>query len=313
MELVATSTAAISAKTAVSFRGRAIPPGVEVTGVRGYNPKVWDSPPRPGTAARALSGGTGRARSGMNAAVPGGHRLLETTKPHRSPGRWEAALLVSGVVVLGLALALPWWSETATYGPLTDAQTFSPWNGVTVACAPSCGGLSDPPEPNPGVNSFDSLGLVDTALLYDVCLGLLLAAMVAAALSTVQLKAHGGGRGSVTRRPLDRVPGLLSVVTSAVGAGILPLLQPVTLRQDLVDRFFGASQWTASPSPESSFWGACAPGPYSGLCASGGSATWGPGLGWMLMVVGVALLLAALTQRGRRGSRARPTDLGASS
>ncbi len=246
----------------------------------------------------------------MSATVPGQLGLHETPRPPRSSVRWEAALLIAGVIVLGSALALPWWSENATYGPLTDAQTFSPWNGVTVACAPTCGGLAGAPEPNPGVNSFGSLGLVDTALLYDVCLGLLLAAMVAAAISTAQLRFYGGGRGGVPRRPLDRLPRMLSVVTSAAGAAILPLLQPFTLRQDLIGRFFGASQWTATPSPESSFWGACTPGPYSGLCASGGSATWGPGLGWMLMVVGVALLLSALTQRGRRGSRARPTNLG---
>ncbi len=265
-----------------------------------YNPKAWDAERLLSTAANTGSKDAYAADSGMSAAVPGESRLLPAPERRRHPVRWEAALWVAGVVVLGSALALPWWSETVRYGPIDQGQTFSPWNGVTVTCAPSCGSYAFSTEASPGVKSFGSFGLVDTALLYEASLGLLLVAMVAAGISAAQLRSLGGFARRTRLGHLERVPSLLSVVASVVGASILPLLQPFAMRQDLIVRFFGVSQWTASPSPESSFWGACDPGPYSGLCASGGSATWGPGFGWWLMVVGVGLLLAALTQRGRR-------------
>jgi hypothetical protein len=118
------------------------------------------------------------------------------------------------------------------------------------------------------------------------------------------------------RPPLrrSRVPAALlglCLYSGAVGASLLPVLQPFTLRSDTVEHLSGGSQWNAAPSPESSFWGACLPGRYSGLCASGGTAAWGPGLGWILLAAGVGLIvLVVLRSASPRAAPRGPVQAG---
>lgn len=242
------------------------------------------------------------------AAIPGSTAGPNRSAPPASPrraGRREAALVVAAVVLLGVALALPWWSEATRFGPITEVESYSPWTGVTVACSPTCSSLTFTPAPTAGVNSFESMGLSETALLYRVALGLAVLAVAAGAGSLVPLRNIQRTAGAVRSGVRALLPLGISATAAAAGSALLPLLQPLTLSRDLIARFYPGNEWIASPSPESSFWGACTPGRDNGVCASGGTVSWGPGLGWFLLLVATVLLVVALLRSTRR---ARPAD-----
>jgi hypothetical protein len=212
------------------------------------------------------------------------------------PPRGTVAGLVVVVVLLVAALALPWWSETEVFGPDTFAQQFSPFTGVTGTCSPSCGGLDLGPPTGPlrGTNSFSSVGLHDTEILYVASLGLVLAGLLLTVAALAMLRGTSKGTWSV-RHPRARVTVVsVALLGVAVGAALLPALQPAALRADTVQKLSDGSAWTASPSPETSFIGACQRGPFNGVCASGGSAAWGPGLGWILLVAAAVVLIVVL-------------------
>lgn len=214
----------------------------------------------------------------------------------RRTGAWSVVV----VLLLAAALALPWWSETEVFGPDTFAQEFSPLTGVTAKCSPSCGALDSGPPSGPlqGTNSFSSVGLHDTELLYAASMGLVLAGMLLTAMALAMALRSSRGVGS-PRHPRARVTVVgIALLSVAVGAALLPALQPAALRADTIQRLSGGSVWTASPSPETSFIGACQQGPFNGVCASGGSAAWGPGVGWILLVAAVVVLVVVLLREG---------------
>jgi len=227
--------------------------------------------------------------TGPTASVP---------RPHLPRG--TVVLLAATLVVIAVALVLPWWSETEVFGPSTWTQAFSPLTGVTAGCSPTCGPLDFGPPSGPlqGTSSFSSVGLDDTGILYLTSLGLVLAGAaligIAIAMSVPGSKEFSSPRGLRTGTALLSVA-LLAV---AVGAALLPALQPSALRADTTSKLSEGNAWTAAPSPETSFLGGCQPGPFHGTCASGGSANWGPGPGWVLLVVAAALLIVVLLRNG---------------
>lgn len=191
---------------------------------------------------------------------------------------------------------LPWWAESESFGSEQWVQRFSPWSGVTGSCTPGCDyfGSGPPTGPIHGTSSFAALGLTHLGLLYHVSLILLLVGAAAAAIAAIPLLRAGGVAPPGASGRLPRYFRPFALLCGALAASLLAILQPGVLNADVTAKFSGASQWTASPSPETSFWGGCVAGPTHGACAGGGSAVWGPGLGWDLMVVGVGVLVYLL-------------------
>jgi hypothetical protein len=223
--------------------------------------------------------------------------------PRRRP---IAAILVAvAIVALAASVVLPWWSESESYGGSVWVQTYSPIFGVHGSCSPGCGAFDEGPPFGPvsGTESFSTLGLNRTAELYTASLVLLFAALALAAAGIAT------GLASTQSARIDRGQ-RFCVAAAALSAGasgaLLAALQPDALRADTIGRFSGGSTWTASPSPETSFLGGCARGVDQGLCASGGSAVWGPSYGWILVVAGTALLAVAFVKLSRRGSSRSP-------
>jgi hypothetical protein len=173
---------------------------------------------------------------------------------------------------------------------------------VSGSCSPACPAFGPAPPLGPlqGRHSLSSVGLGRTGELYTSVLALTL---VGAAAGIAALVVPTVGRGPEARPRSRRLPVALiavALLSTAVAASLPPLLQPSAMRADTVAEFSGASAWTASPSPETSFWGSCTRGVDSGLCASGGSAQWGPGLGWVLLLAATLLLLGLLLRASRR-------------
>jgi len=204
----------------------------------------------------------------------------------------KAVLFGVAIALLALSLVFPWWSESAA-NPMsaseTSTQEYSPITGVTGTCSPGCTPAEEGPLPGPfqGIKTFSSLGLNETGALYEGVLGLTIIGMASAALALVAPFA------APLRARLRSFAPLAAIVASALASGLLAALQPVAYRMDNAATFEDHGAWTAAPSPQTSFWGSCSPGPSNGICTSGWSDSWGPGLGWYL-VVGAALVLMAI-------------------
>jgi len=225
--------------------------------------------------------------------------------PATRSARTTGVLLAVALVVLVAALVLPWWSETEVFGPVTWVQEFSPFTGVRASCAPSCGALDFGPPTGPlqGTSSFSSVGLHDTGILYEISLGLVVAGVACTGAAIALWGLSSKGSGSSRRSRAWVVAGTAALLSVAVGAALLPALQPSALRADTVAKLSAGGVWTASPSPETSFIGECQRGAFNGVCASGGSATWGPGIGWLLLVVATGVLILVLVRNVPRGER----------
>lgn len=217
--------------------------------------------------------------------------------PPRRRSRFDiaaAVLLAAAVILLALSLAFPWWSESLVgpgSNPLTSTQDYSPISGVTGTCSPRCSPSTGGPPLGPfqGTMTFSSAGLNDTAALYGGVLGLGVIGMAGAALALVT------SLTTSLRARLRTSALLVAIVASALGCGLLACLQPVAYRTDTAATFSEHGAWTVAPSPETSFWGSCSPGPSNGICASGWSVSWGPGLGWfMIAAAALALMAVAL-------------------
>jgi hypothetical protein len=224
-------------------------------------------------------------------------------------------MLIFVVVLLALSPFLPWWSETETgqgFPPSTSTQNFSPLNGVTGVCSPSCSTIFTGPPTGPvqGTKSFSQLKLNQTGELYEVTFAFVIVGLISSVLTLVTGWTRAGGTVSARRA---RIHGWLlnaALAATALGSVLLAWAQPAALRSDAAG-FSGPGAWTPSPSPETSFWGGCSPGPSNGICASGWSVSWGPGLGWDLTTL--ALLVLAVVQvlrilRFREQSVAAPTS-----
>jgi hypothetical protein len=211
------------------------------------------------------------------------------------PGRRGSVVLAVAVVVLAASLALPWWSASETFGGESWDQTYSPLGGVVGVCAPSCGAFDVGPPTGPiaGRHSFSGLGLNETGVLYEATLGLVVAGLGTGALALVLALREREAAGSLRSRRLGLRALAAAVALAGVATATLAILQPYTLRADTDHRLSQGSTWTASPSPETSFFGACSRGVDHGLCTSGGSAIRGPDWGWMLLVAAVVLLAIA--------------------
>jgi hypothetical protein len=208
-------------------------------------------------------------------------------------------LLLAVVVLLSISVVSPWWYETEVpSGPNADTstQTYSPLSGVTGTCATGCSPFFTGPPVGPvqGTHSFGSLGLNETAILYDASLSLVVVGL-AGGVATLAVM--------IGRPPRDRrrFPLLgLTLVATVLASGLPAALQPVTLRAD-VATFLPNSTWTAAPSPETSFWGSCTPGPWNGVCSSGWATTWGPDAGWYMIAVAGTLLVVVSFLLWRKG------------
>jgi hypothetical protein len=225
--------------------------------------------------------------------------------------------LVVVVLLLVLSLILPWWSETESIasfpGSSSWTQSYSPFNGVTGVCSLTCPPpyLSEPPlGPVVGTKSFASLGLNQTADLYLAILVLVLAA-IACTVATLAIRFSTRAGSRSPRRARAGALALSSaLLTTAAGSIALATLQPITLRADSMAAFGPRAPWTASPSPEVSFWGGCSVGPANGICASGWSVSWGPGAGWYLIIAAAAVLVVLhllRTRHARSGEATPPT------
>lgn len=223
--------------------------------------------------------------------------------PSRRRGLLETAMLVSAAALVVASLALPWWGETEHLGPNEWSQTFSPLTGITGSCQPGCNvlvGGGPPTGPISGRHSFSAVYLNRTGEMYEIALAIAVVGGAAAlATAAVPLVVRRAGSGPSAAR-LGR--GMLSValVALALAPGLLAALQPAAMRSDTIARFSGPSGWTASPSPETSFWGSCSPGPHNGVCDGGGPVSWGPGLGWFALVGAAALVLIVALRRSLR-------------
>ena len=223
----------------------------------------------------------------------------------------EVVLLVAAVALMALSLLLPWWSESqanSVYTSETSTWDYSPITGVTGTCLPACSPPAGGPPVGPfqGTRTFGSLGLNETATLYGVALGLGVVGMASAALVlAVSLAAP-------LRARLRASALLTAIVGSSLASGLVASLQPVMLRMDNAAVSSDHGAWTAAPSPETSFWGSCSPGPANGICTSGWSVSWGPGVGWYMIgaaaLVLMAVALLPLLRARRSRAPAAPTE-----
>ena len=200
--------------------------------------------------------------------------------------------------MLATALIFPWWSETESSAGSRWIQSYSALTGVTGTCRPECPsfGYGPPLGPINGRESFVAAGLNETGMLYTVVLGLVAAGMAGTIAVTVYRWWSRETTGPDRRRRVVLLHSF-ALAGAAAGAALLPLVQSMTLRADTLRMpLNGGDAWTASPSPETSFWGSCSAGTYHGLCASGGSAEWGPGLGWVVLLAAVVILAVLLVR-----------------
>lgn len=214
-------------------------------------------------------------------------------RPRRA-ARPGSAILLSAVVIAAVALFLPWWGATEAVAGETWTQTFSPITGVSGSCASLCPGFNPGPPSGPlqGQRSFSALGLNATGVIYELAFALALAGVVSGLLAFAVAPSWNGVGKSPRRNRLRAALESVALAGLALGTAVLPLFQPAALRSDTGSTYAGPVSWTPSPSPETSFWGGCSPGATHGLCASGWSASWTPGVGWALLVLAVILLVA---------------------
>jgi len=251
----------------------------------------------------------------------------DTRAPEVIPGRSSAPpkkrgrvsgpgmLLIVVVLLLGVSLVVPWWSETEV-GPgpegVRSTQSYAPLAGVMGTCSPSCPAYETGPPIGPiqGAKSFSSLGLNRTATLYYAGLGLVTIGLAGTALAVVTLPARVATSGP--RGRFHTVFLSVALLATVAASAALACLQPIAFRADASSTFSPSTAWTASPSPETSFWGSCVPGPTNGVCASGWSVAWGPGPGWYLITIAAVVLMAVLflRSRGARGPPAPPSVAG---
>jgi len=213
-------------------------------------------------------------------------------------------MLVAALVLLVLSLGLPWWSETLTAsGPsaATSSQSYSPISGVAGTCSPACSSLAGNPPLSPfqGTKSFGSVGLNETGALYAGILGVVIIGIASVVIALV-----ASFVGPIRSR-LRASAVLAAIVASVLACGLLASLQPLTYRTDHLAWLSDHGAWTVAPSPETSFWGSCAPGPSSGICASGWSVSWGPGPGWYLIAAAALVLMAIVLVPVLRARRSR--------
>ena len=227
-------------------------------------------------------------------------------RPTHRRSRAETILLGTVVILLVLALILPWWTETEsdTYlpGGTSSTQSYSPITGVTGVCSSACPPFFPGPPLGPveGTKSFSSLHLNQTANLY---LAALVLVFVALAFSATAL-ATSVGRPSLgpshRRARIQTFSLAAALLATAIATIALAAFQPTAFRADTIAAFGPNTAWTASPSPEVSFWGSCSVGPANGICASGWAMSWGPDSGWYLLLGAVLALVVIHLIRIRR-------------
>ena len=249
----------------------------------------------------------------MTTIVPATAAGSAAASPRRERrGSIEPVLLLLSAALLAISGLLPWWSESETLGGSTWTQTFSPLWGVSGECTPSCPtfGTGPPLGPIQGTHTLASLGMAQTGLLYLAALGVTVTALalVLAALVAQRFETDPPNRTAPPRAGRRLLT--LGAVVTGIGAAALPVLQPIALRNDTMSKFTSENAWTASPSPETSFWGACTRGAYNGLCASGWSATWGPDWGWIALLLALALIVVVLWTRRGRAAEPEPASPG---
>lgn len=223
-------------------------------------------------------------------------------QPSHWPVRLEWVTALLAVILLAAAVFLPWWMESETEGNQSYAQTFSPLNGVAGSCTPACPAYA----PGPATGAFSKVGLNATGELYQASLACVVVGVLALIAGIVTTRPSSNPPADSRRARWGVILREIALLATAAGASLLPLLQPGTLNSD-ASRTFGDA-WTASPSPETSFWGGCSAAQNIGTCAYGGSAVWGPALGWDLLVVATILLVALLVLTSRR-RRAPPPQV----
>jgi len=243
------------------------------------------------------------ATPGSSGAPPG--------KLRRGPV--PAILLIVVVLLLGFSLVLPWWSETQqSPGPNGEqsTQNYSPLTGVTGSCSPACSPFEPGPPLGPiqGTRSFSSVGLNRTATLYYAGVGLVLNGLVGGALALITLPTAVAPPSRQIRFHTAFLT--LALLASAGASAAVACLQPIAFQGDVSATLSPNSAWTASPSPETSFWGSCVPGPTNGICASGWSVAWGPGPGWYLITMAAVVVMVVLLLRMRRGRVPPPPATG---
>lgn len=233
-----------------------------------------------------------------------------TARPAPTRRRWMSlGLLIVVVALLGVSLVLPWWSESqVSPDGVRSTQDYAPLTGVTGTCSPACSAfLTGPPiGPIVGTHSFSSLGLNRTATLYYATVGLVWVGLVGSAVAAGTLPSKPSLSPDRRRSRFHIVSLSLALLATSAACAALAAVQPMAFRADTAATFAPNAAWTASPSPETSFWGSCVPGPTNGICASGWSATWGPGLGWFLIAVAAVVLVLVLLLRIRRPPRSPP-------
>ena len=212
-------------------------------------------------------------------------------------------LLTVVFLLLGISLVLPWWTETQVgAGGDRSTQVYAPLTGVTGTCSPACNtfGFGPPLGPIQGTKSFSSLGLNRTATLYFAGVGLVLVGLVGSALALLTLPLKPSSTPRPGRGRLHFLSLSFALLATSAASAALAAFQPLAFRADSSAAFGPNDAWTASPSPETSFWGSCASGPTNGICASGWSVSWGPDVGWYLITLAAIILVAIVLLRLRR-------------
>jgi len=232
--------------------------------------------------------------------------------PVRTPPRRfrrRPSSLPALVLVLGLALVIGsclggWWTMTVSEpnqeGTLGITFLLGSQYGVT------CSGGSACSEEPTGSLSYSDHSLGPVGDLYAGALTLMVAALVAAVLTA--MVALAGALGYWTTRMQFLLALLLGLLT--IGLLLGATLSVAGLQPSALGQAGGGFAPNSAPSPATSFWGSCSGGGSSqGACSSSGgtvTASWGPGVGWYLGVLGALVfvfgLILHLRARPVRGS-----------
>jgi hypothetical protein len=204
--------------------------------------------------------------------------------------RWVAtALVVLGLVLLVVAVFLPWYAFGASSAAGRDTQLFYPGlpseNGsIRYSCS---GSISCPPDSSYSTQSYDSIGtVVETGLLVSVV------AIVAAAITAVL--------GAMAKARFARS---VTIYTAGIVAAVLALATPILYGVALPgaeNRDVPDSARPPTSGPWTSFFGSASWNePHLGTL----SLTWGPESGWYLSIGAAALIVVGLVLfRKGRGS-----------
>lgn len=201
-----------------------------------------------------------------------------------------ASTVLAGAVLCLVACFAPWFGLQLSYSfsgtTLKESTYFLPGlpsqsGTVQYSCSnlPSC-----PPS-----TSYSSLGLNHTAAIAEVDLALVVVGFV--------LGLVAGAAGLVVSRNDARKGGWRPSI--AVLAAALAIAAPGVYALELPGAIASDSKDHSGNGPWSSFVGS---GNATAFGAPGGSASWGPGIGWYLCFGAFGLLLAGahLLDRGRR-------------